>query len=143
MIRKYKEKDLDIIMKIWQEENINAHNFISKEYWKNHYEYVKSILPKAEILVYTIDENIVGFIGLNDNYIEGIFIKKDFQGKGIGTELLKYLMKEKEELSLRVYEKNAKAIRFYTNNSFNIKTKELDEDTGEYEYFMKWKFKGK
>lgn len=138
MIRKYEEKDLDIIMKIWQEENINAHNFISKKYWENNYEYVKSILPKAEILVYTINENIVGFIGLNDNYIEGIFIKKDFQGKGIGTELLKYLMKEKEELSLRVYEKNSKAIKFYTNNSFKIKTKELDKNTGEYEYLMKW-----
>lgn len=138
MIRKYEEKDLDIIMKIWQEENINAHNFISKKYWENNYEYVKSILPKAEILVYTINENIIGFIGLNDNYIEGIFIKKDFQGKGIGTELLKYLMKEKEELSLRVYEKNSKAIKFYTNNSFKIKTKELDKNTGEYEYLMKW-----
>lgn len=138
MIRKYEEKDLDIIMKIWQEENINAHNFISKKYWENNYEYVKSILPKAEILVYTINENIVGFIGLNDNYIEGIFIKKDFQGKGIGTELLKYLMKEKEKLSLRVYEKNSKAIKFYTNNSFKIKTKELDKNTGEYEYLMKW-----
>lgn len=138
MIRKYEEKDLDIIIKIWQEENINAHNFISKKYWENNYEYVKSILPKAEILVYTINENIVGFIGLNDNYIEGIFIKKDFQGKGIGTELLKYLMKEKEELSLRVYEKNSKAIKFYTNNSFKIKTKELDKNTGEYEYLMKW-----
>lgn len=138
MIRKYEEKDLDIIIKIWQEENINAHNFISKKYWENNYEYVKSILPKAEILVYTINENIVGFIGLNDNYIEGIFIKKDFQGKGIGAELLKYLMKEKEELSLRVYEKNSKAIKFYTNNSFKIKTKELDKNTGEYEYLMKW-----
>ncbi len=52
-------------------------------------------------------------------------------------------MKEKEELSLRVYEKNAEAIRFYTNNSFKIKTKELDENTGEYEYLMKWNFKGK
>lgn len=143
MIKRYKEKDLDIIMKIWQEENINAHNFIPKEYWKNNYKYVKSILPKAEILVYTIDENIVGFIGINGNYIEGIFINKDFQDKGIGTELLKYLMKEKEELSLRVYEKNAEAIRFYTNNSFKIKTKELDENTGEYEYLMKWDFKGK
>ena len=143
MIRKYKEKDLDIIMKIWQEENINAHNFISRKYWENNYEYVKSILPKAEILVYTIDENIVGFIGLNDNYIEGIFINKDFQSKGIGTALLKYLMKEREELSLRVYEKNAKAIKFYTNNLFKIKAKELDENTGEYEYLMEWKFNNK
>lgn len=138
MIREYKENDLDIIMKIWQEENLRAHSFIPKEYWKNNYEYVKSILPKAEVLVYTIDGNIAGFIGVNNNYIEGIFISKNFQNKNIGTELLKHIQKEKERLSLRVYEKNTKAIKFYIKNSFRIKTKELDESTGEYEYLIEW-----
>lgn len=40
MIRKYRDTDLDNIMKIWQEENINTHSFISKEYWNNNYEYL-------------------------------------------------------------------------------------------------------
>lgn len=101
MIRKYKEKDLDIIMKIWQEENINAHNFISKEYWKNNYEYVKSILPKAEILVYSIDENIVGFIGLNGNYIEGIFINKDFQGQRYRNRVIKISNERKRRVKFK------------------------------------------
>lgn len=138
MIRKYKDEDLDIIMKIWQEENINAHRFIPGEYWKNNYKYVKELIPNAEIWVYTIDDNIVGFIGLNENYIEGIFVDHNYHKKGIGTELLRKVMKKNRELSLRVYEKNKVAISFYNKNLFKIIEKDVDESTGEYEYLMNW-----
>ena len=39
--------------------------------------------------MHTIDHKIVGFIGLNDHYIEKIFVNIDYHNKGIGTELLK------------------------------------------------------
>ena len=52
------------------------------------------------------------------------------------TELLKYIKKEK--LSLKVYEKNTKAIKFYIKNSFRLKSRELDKSTGEFEYLMEW-----
>ena len=34
MIRKFENSDIDDIMQIWKNVNIEAHNFISKEYWK-------------------------------------------------------------------------------------------------------------
>ena len=88
MIRKFEKNDINPVMQIWKNENIKAHKFISKEYWKNNYNYVKEILPNAEIYVYVLKENIVGFIGINENYIEGIFIDTNNQCKGIGTSLL-------------------------------------------------------
>ena len=139
MIRKYKDEDLEIIMKIWLEENINTHNFISSQYWKSNYEYVKELLPNAEIWVYTINNNIVGFIGLNENYIEGIFVNSNYHNKGIGTELLRKVMEQNRELNLRVYEKNKVAINFYNKNLFKVIEKDVDGSTGEYEYLMKWK----
>lgn len=139
MIRKYKDEDLEIIMKIWLEENINTHNFISSQYWKSNYEYVKELLPNAEIWVYTINNNIVGFIGLNENYIEGIFVNINYHNKGIGTELLRKVMEQNRELNLRVYEKNKVAINFYNKNLFKVIEKDVDGSTGEYEYLMKWK----
>ena len=69
MIRKFEKKDINAVMEIWKKENIRAHNFIAKEYWKDNYEYVKDILPKADIYVYILDEKIVGFVGVNNNYI--------------------------------------------------------------------------
>ena len=66
MIRKFENNDINPVMQIWKNENIKAHKFISKEYWKNNYNYVKEILPNAEIYVYVLKENIVGFIGINE-----------------------------------------------------------------------------
>ena len=72
-------------MEIWKNENIRTHNFITKEYWKDNYGYIKEILPKADIYVYILDEQIVGFVGVNNNYIEGIFVDINNQHSGIGT----------------------------------------------------------
>ena len=35
MIRKFRETDLDSIMKLWLETNISAHDFIDEKYWQS------------------------------------------------------------------------------------------------------------
>lgn len=94
MIRKFENSDIDDIMQIWKNVNIEAHNFISKEYWENDYDYVRNILPKAEIYVYVDNNEIIGFIGMNENYIEGIFVNTNSQHRGIGTALLNKVKKK-------------------------------------------------
>ena len=110
MIRKFDKNDIEAIMQIWKNENIKAHNFIAKDYWESNYEYVKKLIPNSEIYVYTNKEKIEGFIGINNDYIEGIFINTASQNKGIGTELLNKAKKEKTKLTLSIYEKNTKTI---------------------------------
>ena len=139
MIRKLKKEDIDEVMEIWKKENIRTHNFISKEYWKNNYEYVKDILPNADIDVYLLDEHIVGFIGVDNDYIEGIFVDINNQHNGIGTSLLNKIKEEKEKLTLSVYKKNINAIKFYKKNGFIITGESIDKNTDEIEYTMTWK----
>lgn len=139
MIREFKQTDIDNVMEIWLTENIKAHNFIPKEYWEKNFEYVKKVLPNAEIYVYLEDERIVGFIGLNDNYIEGIFIDSKCQYKGIGTALLNKAKKLKDELTLSAYKKNTKAIQFYLKNGFKIVEENIEEENDEVEYIILWK----
>lgn len=141
MIRKLKEKDINIVMEIWLETNISAHNFISKEYWMNNYEFVKNELPKSEIYVYEERDNIYGFIGIINGYIEGIFVKEEHQSKGIGKKLLDYCKEKYSKLLLNVYEKNYNAIRFYNREKFKITGKKIDSTTKEVEYDMEWKKK--
>ena len=138
MIRKFDKNDINAIMQIWKNENIKSHNFISREYWENNYDYVKEVLPNAEIYVYIIEKKVVGFIGLNNNYIEGIFIDSNNQGNSIGTKLLNKVKEKKESLILSVYKKNAKAINFYKKNNFEIRDKSIDKNTNEIEYTMIW-----
>ena len=126
-------------MKIWKNENIRTHNFIEKEYWKNNYEYVREILPNADIYVYILNEHIVGFVGVNNNYIEGIFVDINNQHSGIGTSLLEKIKEDKESLTLSVYKKNENAIKFYEKNNFIITSENIDKNTNEIEYTMTWK----
>lgn len=139
MIRRFEKNDITTVMQIWKSENIKAHKFISKEYWENNYNYVKEILPNAEIYVYLMKEEIVGFIGLNNNYIEGIFVDTDNQHGGIGTSLLSKAKENRDHLALSVYKKNVHAIHFYKKNGFIITSENIDNDTGEIEYTMNWK----
>lgn len=138
MIRKFEKNDINVIMQIWKNENIQAHDFISKEYWESNYNFVKEILPKAEIYVYIIKERIVGFIGLNNTYIEGIFVDQSSHCQGIGTALLNKVKEIRNNFTLNVYKKNKKAINFYKKNDFLIIAENIDKNTNETEYTMAW-----
>lgn len=141
LIRQYKEGDIDTIIQIWLDTNIQAHHFISPDYWCANYEMVREMLPHAEIYVYEDDcaKQIDGFIGLNDDYIEGIFVKETMQSKGIGKQLLNHAKEVKSTLKLSVYQKNEKAIKFYLREKFNVQSENIDDNTGEKEFIMAWK----
>lgn len=140
MIRQYNEGDIDAVMQIWLDMNIQAHHFISSDYWRINYDMVREMLPHAEIYVHEDDcaKQIDGFIGLSDNYIEGIFVEETMQSKGIGKQLLNYAKEVKPTLRLSVYQKNEKAIKFYLREKFGIQSENVDENTGEKEIIMVW-----
>ena len=138
MIRKYVDGDIDVVMQIWLNTNIQAHSFISPDYWQSNFNTVKEMMPLAEIYVYEDDctKQVDGFIGMNDNYIEGIFVKKAAQSKGIGKQLLNHAKEVKPALKLSVYQKNEKAIKFYLREKFSIQSENVDDNTGEREFIM-------
>lgn len=68
--------------------------------------------------MYEIENRIIGFIGLNQEYIEGIFVDANYHNKGIGTELIQKAKSIRNRLILKVYQKNLNAIQFYKKNEF-------------------------
>ncbi|MEF2783444.1 MAG: N-acetyltransferase [Clostridium sp.] len=140
MIRKLRENDLAAVIEIWLDSNIKAHYFIPKEYWISNYPAVKEMLPQAEVYVYEEEDTqqIIGFIGLTENYIVGIFVQENAQSRGIGKRLLNYVKEIKTTLSLSVYQKNMRAISFYQREQFIIQSKNID-DNNEKEFIMSWK----
>lgn len=139
MVRNFKNADIDKIMEIWLNSNIEAHNFIDKSYWKKNFEMVKNALPQAEIYIYEENNNIMGFVGLVENYIAGIFVEKNFRGKGTGKKLLDYAKSIKNNLTLNVYEKNIDAVKFYKREGFTVEKFGIDKSTNEKEFMMSWK----
>ena len=80
-------------------------------------------------------------VGLNDEYVEGIFVSDEMQSQGIGKILLNYAKDKRNKLHLNVYQKNARAISFYKREGFEIQHSGLDEATGEKDYVMTWQRK--
>lgn len=138
-IRRAETNDIDEIMRIWKNENIRVHNFIPSNYWEENYRSVKNALPQAEVYVSACNGEIAGFIGLNGDHIEGIFVKESQQHNGIGSVLLDKIKTVKSTLTLKVYGKNVNAVKFYLKNGFIITDEGIDESTGEREYTMQWK----
>lgn len=138
MVRNFKNADIDKIMEIWLNSNIEAHNFIDKSYWEKNFEMVKNALPQSEIYIYEENNNIMGFVGLVENYIAGIFVEKNFRGKGTGKKLLDYAKSIKNNLTLNVYEKNIDAVKFYKREGFTVEKFGIDRSTDEKEFMMSW-----
>ena len=140
MIRRYSEDDIDAVMQIWLDTNIRAHDFIAFDYWQRNFDMVREMLPHAEICVHEDDDTkqVDGFLGLNDHYIEGLFVKETMQSKGIGKQLLNHAKEFKSTLKLSVYQRNQKAVEFYLREKFSIQSERMDENTGEKEFVMIW-----
>ena len=138
MIRRLRKDDIERVADIWLNTNISAHDFIPAKYWQDNFAAVKEMLLQAEVYVREEEKDIQGFVGLSDDYIEGIFVYEKAQSKGIGKQLLDYVKGIKRQLSLRVYQKNIRAIRFYEREHFKILQEGVDENTGEKEYQMMW-----
>ena len=142
MIRKLQKVDINRVADIWLKTNLKAHFFIPEQYWISNYEFVKEMLPQAEVYVYDDDKMIQGFIGVSDEYIEGIFVSDEMQSCGIGKMLLDYIKDKKDKLQLKVYQKNVRAMSFYQREGFTIQSEEMDEFTREKEYVMNWESSG-
>ena len=139
MIRKFEEKDADRVMQIWLSGNIEAHDFVPKDYWLENYQSVKEQLLQADVYVYEQNGEIQGFVGMTENYLAGIFVDKKFRSKGIGKELLDYIKKNYPMFTLNVYKKNTRAVEFYLRESLTVSATGIDEDTSEADFTMEWK----
>ena len=141
MIRRLQKTDIDAVAQIWLTSNREAHDFVPAEYWESNFTPVKEMLLQAEVYVCEDEESneIRGFIGLEDEYMAGDFVRKEARSKGTGKALLDYVKEIKKKLTLHVYVKNERAVRFYQREGFQILKKMTDDATGEEECLMAWR----
>ena len=88
MIRKAEPSDLEALMGIWLDANVQAHSFIPAGYWQGCYAAVREMLPQAELYVH---QGAAGeadaFLGLQGDYIAGLFVREEARGRGAGKQL--------------------------------------------------------
>ena len=130
MIRRMGEGDLEAVAAIWLDANREAHDFIPASYWLGHFEEVRTALAQAEVWVFEAEARaeISGFIGLQEDYIAGIFVRREARSGGVGRQL-----------RLQVYRKNLRAAAFYRREGFRVLEEGVDPGTGEAELLMEWR----
>lgn len=143
MIRKFRESDMEEVMDIWLSGNKDAHSFIPNGYWESQFKMVQEQLLQAEIYLYEAGGTILGFIGMQDDYVAGIFVKQGSRCAGIGRQLLDRAKETHSVLTLHVYQKNQRAVEFYKRAGFFVISEETDPASGEAGKTMQWYRKAK
>jgi putative acetyltransferase len=83
--------------------------------------------------VYEDDGVVKGFVRVNGEEIEKLFVETVFQGMGIGGALLEHVIRNTKANHLLVLEKNEGAIRLYERHGFHMtKQRQRVDDTEEY-----------
>ena len=83
-----------------------------------------------------IDDKIIGSILLKDmpqgKLLDEIYLEKEFRNTGIGTDIIRKMLKKNRNIYLWVYKENKKAISLYNRLGFII----VDETDSR--YYMKY-----
>ena len=138
-IRLMTGEDISRVVDLWYEVSLEAHSFIPAAYWQDKREAMATrYLPRGETHLAVTKNEVKGFASVVGNYLAAVFVQRSAQGKGFGKGLLNYVKGKRVELELKVYIKNYRSVQFYLSQGFVIVGENMDKETGEIEYEMRW-----
>lgn len=130
-IRAYEASDLPCLSSIWHDASLQAHSFLGATRLQEQRALIETVyLPNSETWVACQTGKPVGFIGLLDTLIGGLFVDPKRQGSGVGRALVAHALKLKGELLLDVYADNKRAVAFYQRLGFEEMTRRVEDDEG-------------
>ena len=137
MIRAFEVSDMNDVLDIWLRASIETHNFVGREFWKSKIEDMqKTYIPASDTYVFIDSEVIKGLFSLHGDTLAAMFVSPDFQGNGIGQQLMNKAKSLRTKLNLTVYKENLRSVVFYRKCGFVIIKEKVDEHTGHVEILM-------
>ncbi len=120
IIRQATNADHPQLLNIWLRSVRATHHFLQESDIEELLPQLRDIyLPAVELWVTVDAEDCpLGFIGLNENHVEMLFIEPDLRGKGIGRALLDHARSLRSQMSVDVNEQNPEAVGFYLHYGF-------------------------
>ncbi len=134
-IREIRNTDFDVLRKLFLKQRQDTFFWLDPTEFKLD-DFEKHI--KGELVLVAIEENIpVGFISIwmPNNFIHHFYIDQKYQGKGVGTLLLKAVIQQTQfPITLKCLEQNTKAVAFYRKKGF-IEKERGPSEHGDYILF--------
>lgn len=120
LIRQATNADHPLLLDLWLRSVRATHHFLQPSDIDALLPQLRDIyLPAVELWVAVDDLDLpTGFIGLNENHVEMLFIDPDLRGQGIGRALLDHARHSRSGLSVDVNEQNPEAVGFYLHYRF-------------------------
>lgn len=132
------DAEYDAALELWLSVNLEAHSFVDAGYWRAAAGYVKDAMRSATLFGAFEGTRLVGFVGVVGERIEGLFVRAERRGSGIGSALLATALAGARRMELSVYCKNERAAAFYRRRGFVEQAQRVDQGTGERETTMIW-----
>ncbi|ETT53959.1 GNAT family N-acetyltransferase [Paenibacillus odorifer] len=116
------EELLNLLLNIWESSVRHTHLFLSEQ----DIDALRPLVMQAlegisDLFAFTDDqEQVVGFLGVQNNKIEMLFVEPAAMGKGVGKALLAYVMQELDVHLVDVNEQNPQALGFYEHMGFQV-----------------------
>ena len=126
---------IEQLLNIWEASVRVTHLFLSDAEVNQIKSYVPQALKDVEHLIVMETENgeTLGFMGIENQRLEMLFLSPAERGKGLGRQLLQYGMKNYGLQELTVNEQNPQAVGFYEHLGFETyKRTECDEEGNPY-----------
>ncbi|RDW21627.1 GNAT family N-acetyltransferase [Oceanobacillus chungangensis] len=143
IISQYNPKYAEETVEMWRKSKERAIGQKEIHNLESHIYFLNNILPELfQIDLVFLEERVVGMIAYNDIEISQLYVHTDYQGIGIGHTLLSKVKAQSSGiLTVRTFEVNKHAQRFYEKNGFKIigRGHENEENLPDIQY--EWKFK--
>lgn len=113
---------IEQLLIVWESSVKTTHLFLSENEIENIKKYVPQALKQIPhlIIVENKDQVPVGFMGIENQHLEMLFVSNEERGKGLGKELLNYGIEQYSVSDLAVNEQNPLAKGFYEHMGFKV-----------------------
>ncbi len=145
-IAEYRNEDFEAVARLFGQVYTETYpHFDAKFLETERFQHIlgKHILPNAKIWTAKKHENLAGFLALEKNFIDQLYISGEYQNKGLGGFFVESSKKIYPDfLVLYTFASNEKAIAFYEKHDFKIIERGIAPDEKMPDVKMLWESAG-
>ena len=120
------------LVKMWRESFEQALGVMDPHPLLEQLNYLHEVVVannQVHIVLDPATNNVIGFLAANKNMVAQLYVHINYQGKGIGTQLIEIAKQNSDgRLRLFTFKSNIKAQRFYEHHGFKIIGQGFEEE---------------
>lgn len=132
MIRPYAPADLEGLLDTWHAASLLAHPFLSADFLADERRTIEDVyLSLARTWIYGSEAEVLGFVSMIGSEVGALFVRPEWQGRGLGSGLLDHVRGDYKQLDVEVFEANAQGRAFYAAYGFERMGRKIHGATGQ------------